>query len=387
MAVETRPPPALRRHRFDHALEFASILLGTALAFLVLESAFGDAQQNFEELALGAETRSLYAQVDGRPIHCRDMTDVAACLEGHAQRGGGPAVVWLGNSQLHAVNQLQPGQENAAPLLFRRLGERGLDLLAFSQPNANLQEHLVLFAYLQPRLPMRALILPLVFDDLREIGVRASLTGAFEDPRVHALLERHAVGRSILARQGQQGAGDMAALYQTVQEHSELALNDWLEEHSALWALRPQARGALFSNLYILRNSLLGITAQSKRSMIPGRMQLNLDAARAILVEAKRAGIPVLAYVVPLRNDVATPYIEGEYARFKQQMEELVTGEGGHFANLEQLVPAELWGQKRSTNLEEGQELDFMHFQAGGHALLAAAVGDLLDPILDGASR
>ena len=121
--------------------------------------------------------------------------------------------------------------------------------------------------------------------------------------------------------------------------------------------------------------------------MIPGRMQLNLDAARAILTEAKRAGIPVLAYVVPLRSDVATPYVEDEYARFKREMEALVTREGGHFANLERLVPAELWGQKRSTNLEEGAELDFMHFQAGGHALLAAEVGDLLAPILDGTPR
>jgi hypothetical protein len=179
----------------------------------------------------------------------------------------------------------------------------------------------------------------------------------------------------------------MAALHRTVQEHSEGALNGWLEGHSALWALRPQARATLFANLVFMRNSLFGITAQSKRRMIPGNMQLNLDSARALLIEAKRAGISTLVYIVPLRNDVEPPYVELEYARFKREAEELVTGEGGHFVSLESLVPAELWGQKTSTNLGEGEELDFMHFQAGGHALLAAAVEGRLETALDGAPR
>ena len=149
-------------------------------------------------------------------------------------------------------------------------------------------------------------------------------------------------------------------------------------------AARPQARGPLFSNLYLMRNSLLGITAQSKRRMIPGRMQLNLDAGRAILAEAKSAGVPVLAYIVPLRSDVETPYVVSEYRRFKESLQTLAAEQRVTFANLESLVPPALWGQKSSTNLEDGEELDFMHFQAGGHLLLADAVGDLLVPVLDG---
>ena len=44
------------------------------------------------------------------------------------------------------------------------LSYRFSSIITFSQPNANLQEHYVLFEYLRHRLPVRTLILPLVFD-------------------------------------------------------------------------------------------------------------------------------------------------------------------------------------------------------------------------------
>ena len=43
-----------------------------------------------------------------------------------------------------------------------------------------------------------------------------------------------------------------------------------------------------------------------------------------------------------------------------------------HMVNLEGLVPGELWGTKDSTSLDASPELDFMHFQAAGHKLLAS---------------
>lgn len=368
------------------ALELAAILVGALIALAALHIGFSARDQRFEDFALGEATTSVYASVDGAPIHCQSVEDAAGCLSGHALRGARPVALWLGNSQVHAVNQLKPGEENAPPILFRRLAGRGLELITFSQPNANLQEHLVLFTYLAARLPVRQLVLSVVFDDLREVGIRAAIAPALQDPEVIARLERHEIGGKIIARSGKLAAGDLAALDQTVQEVSEKALTRWLEEHSTLWALRPQARGALFSNLYLLRNTLFGITAQSQRKMIPGRMAMNLAAGRALLADARERGISVLVYVVPLRGDVAAPYVETEYAHFKREIEALARSEGAAFANLESLVPAPLWGEKSSTNLEAGAELDFMHFQAGGHALLAEKLGELLDDARQGAA-
>lgn len=362
--------------------EGVPILLGLVLAALMLHLSSTQPSTNFEELALGRETTSLYAEIDGVPIHCGGVDNAHDCLEGHAARNPAPLLVWLGNSQLHAVNQLRAGESTAPLVLHEALAARGFDVLAFSQPNASLQEHFVLFAYLSLQAEIRALILPLVFDDFRETGIRAEIAGALDDPQVVPILDRHEIGRSIIANNRRLAAGDLAALSETVQEQSEVAIDSWLEEHSALWAARPQTRGQIVTNLLKLRNYAMGIDAQSKRGMIPGRLAQNLAATAALLSEAERQGIPTLCYVVPLRDDVEPPYVASEYDAWKRDVALLAEGHGARFVNLEALVPAEQWGQGAATRAGGDAEIDFMHFQAAGHSLLAAAVLEALHPLL-----
>ena len=52
--------------------------------------------------------------------------------------------------------------------------------LTFSQPNANLQEHFILFAHLINIFPIETLILPIVFDDMREDEVRKNIKIALD---------------------------------------------------------------------------------------------------------------------------------------------------------------------------------------------------------------
>ena len=98
----------------------------------------------------------------------RDRRTRTRCIRGAKQSGTATVFLWLGNSQLHAINQFKPGDVNAPPILFDRLRARNEYLVTFSEPNASLQEQLVLFSYLLPRLEPKALILPIVFDDFRE---------------------------------------------------------------------------------------------------------------------------------------------------------------------------------------------------------------------------
>ena len=76
-----------------------------------------------------------------------------------------------------------------------------------------------------------------------------------------------------------------------------------------------------------------------------------------------------------------------EYAAFKAEMATLADRPDVRFANLEDLVPADLWGAKAATTLGGGEELDFMHFQAGGHRLLAAALYRELQALWGGEVR
>lgn len=372
----SKAPPE-RQSPSRGGLDSVALVAGAALAAAALSLFVSDADQDFAELALGEETRSYYARVAGDPIHCQDVSDAQDCIGGHAKRGGHPVILWLGNSQLHAINQPREGDETAPALLHRSARERGRDVLAFSQPNASPQEHLVLFAFLAERLPLDALVLPVVFDDFRESGVRQGIVEALAQQDVVETLTAHEVGRTILANNAQLAGGNLAALQGTVQERSEAAVTRWLDEHWKLWELRPQARGSLLANLHLLRNRVFSITAQSKRPVIPGRLDLNLAATRALLGEARQRGIRVLLYVVPLRDDVAIPYVESEYEDFKQAVERLAGDEQSVYANLEDLVPAAFWGSM-NTARSGGPVLDFMHFQGRGHELLAAEIGEIL---------
>ncbi len=249
--------------------------------------------------------------------------------------------------------------------------------MAFSQPNANLQEHFLTYVYLNQKQQLSHLILPVVFDDFREDGIRPELLSFSEDPETYKKLAQSPAGKKIIKEKefaANRNKTDTAGLNGTIQDHAEKYLNDWFDKNLVFWQARPDARGTLFNYLYLTRNTILGITPSSKRKIIRGRYQDNINALKAILELAKDNSTQVLVYIAPLRNDVEIPYIKSEYENFKQEVQTLVKENDAKFSDFENLVPAELWGSKGSTTLGEQSEIDFMHFQSGGHALLANEV-------------
>ena len=331
----------------------------------------------FDELALGQQNTSSFATVNKAQVHCHDLTDAPQCIgDFYNFRLKENLILWLGNSQLHAINQKRPGDVTASAILHIEAKSESKYLLTFSQPNASLQEHYLLFEYLSQKMPVTTLILAVVFDDLRETGIRPTLTEAFNDQEVSFRLNKTEIGRKMMSNQGNQDAAgnDMAALDDTFQERSEKYLNTKLEKFWNIWEQRPTFRGNLLGNLYLFRNWAFGITPSSSRRMIPGRYIMNIDALKATVQSANEQGINVIVYIVPLRNDVKIPYDLNQYEKFKSEIKWISQGFNARFVNFESLVPANLWGTKNATTLGDRQELDFMHFQAGGHKLLADAL-------------
>jgi lysophospholipase L1-like esterase len=94
---------------------------------------------------------------------------------------------------------------------------------------------------------------------------------------------------------------------------------------------------------------------------------------------AKKKGVQVVAYIAPIRNDVALPYVPEEYAKFKVDVQSMAAEYPNvTFANLEGVVPPAYWGEKNSTNLSNQLELDFMHFNTKGHVVLARELYKLI---------
>jgi hypothetical protein len=361
-------------------ITLTGLILGSIIALTLLTALFAGKKTDFEDAAaMGAQTTSLFATVGQHRIHCQDSRDAAECIAGVKARGASHSVLWLGNSQLHAVNQWQHGETNSTPLLFGLLKQHTLDLVTFSEPNANLQEHYVLFEYLRRKLPLNTLLLPVCFDDTRNEGLRPDVHLLIDNTEVTTALTKTVIGKQLLnAPKEITEDQETAGISHTIQQRVENSINDWLFTHSALWRARPQIRGEFFAQLYNLRNTVFHIKATAKRKLIRAQYHDNLTALEAILDSAAKNHINVLVYIPPIRNDVEIPYVTSEYDQFKKDVTVLTAQYGATYANLENLVPAELWGSKDSTTVSGGAELDFMHFQAGGHKLLAAELDRLV---------
>ncbi len=350
------------------------LIMGSILAFFLLHQIYSDsAKTDFDNFALGPETDSYFAEVDGYPIHGKTIKDADLCINGSKSRELSKVALWLGNSQVHAINQFKKGQENAPPILFRDLQSHGVDLLTFSQPNANLQEHLVLFEYFKRLLNIKYLLLPIVFDDFRETGLRSGIIEALDDSSILRDLKITEIGQQIIAEnEGNIDVDtDFNALNGTIQDRYERAINGWLEENSSLWSMRPEMRGQIITSLRKLRNTVFGIKPSSKRRIIKGRYKTNMAALESIINIAGAHGIKIFIYVVPIRHDVEIPYVDKEYTNFKTELERMIQSEWVVFKNYEKLIPNKYWGKKDATVLGKGPELDFMHFQAEGHKILA----------------
>ena len=176
-----------------------AILLSTGIAILFLSVKHGGHRINFEDAkAMGAETTEIRHSMREHKIHCGDFRDADQCLAGLQQTPHHKIALWLGNSQLHAVNQQQPNQLNAPPIAFKQLDNERIYLMAFSQPNANVQEHFLTYLYLNQHRKISHLILPVVFDDFREDGIRPELLKFAEDPHIQEKLSQSLIGKKII---------------------------------------------------------------------------------------------------------------------------------------------------------------------------------------------
>lgn len=288
-----------------------------------------------------------------------------------------PAIFWLGNSQLHFVNQFQRG-DHAAPYWLRQKLDCAVPL-GMSLANAGLQEQYVLAGYAASHLPARMILLELCFDDMREDGLRAEFSG-FIDSTARKRLTSNPVGHEIVTRgeaawnkaDAIEGNGGLQGFAQKVVEDR---LNDVVGNVWPFWRERADLRTQALVDLYFLRNALLGIKATTVRKMIAPRYARNMAALRQLLSDAQRDGIAVVAYVAPIRQDVSLPYDPDEYRQWKGAVAALVQQHGADFVNLETLVPPVLWGTSYT------DDIDFMHFRGEGHKLLAHA----LLPYVEGA--
>ncbi len=319
------------------------------------------------EFALGENNQEVFALYNNNPIHCMDMTDIDMCLESLTFYNKSKNILWLGNSQLHVINEKENDEKSASLMLFEKLFDKDIFLLTLSQPNANLQEHFILYEYLSKKIDIDILILPIVFDDLRETNIRENLRQILDIKKINTSIKKSKIGHKIISKINNDSNNLDNLLINTPQKKTEEFLEEKFSNYSGVWKNRDFLRVKLWQFLYNLRNKIFGINPQSIRSIIPQRYSDNILALKTILKKSKDQNIKVLLYIPPLRSDVDIPYDKFEYKKFKNDIFKISESKNIKFFNFDNTIPGKFWGFKRN---KDKKELDFMHFKVEGHEIL-----------------
>ena len=239
-----------------------------------------------------------------------------------------------------------------------------------------MQDFLISYSYWRDILPIKNVFIPLFYDDTRE---NSGINNGFYPQLVKEnfrftndidLLNKLNKRLSLL----KENLEDTANLELSTQDRSELFLNEFLYNNwNSVWGRRKDAQGYIFSNLYLLRNTLFNISPSSIRRKIPERYLNNMLALDLIINESISNDISIFLYIPPIRNDVQIPYDLEDYNLFINEAKNLSNkSDFVHFKDFSSIVPASSFGLKESTSLTgEDKEYDFMHFTFQGHKILA----------------
>jgi hypothetical protein len=338
---------------------------------------------SFENLALGTSTSSYQAKNKNLELihflHVDSLEMLA--FEQLSPLLADSIFLFLGNSQTHSINQMHSREVNYVELIGRKTQNQN-NVLAFSFPNANLQEHYTCLEYVLSRKKVKELVLPVFMDDLREDGIREAffsglMNQGFQIPAKSDVSK--SINQQLNSQKTASNVGSVEA--KTTQERTEQFLNNYLNEHTRFWPKRENMRGSIFNWTYMLRNTVFGIRPGSVRKMIPESYERNLNTLEEILKCAKQKNFRVYLYIPPIRSDVPLPYDLNEYQQFKKDLSNLCKNYASvaRLKDFSKIVPAHLWGYKDPTNFIDKREIDFMHFQYKGHQILADSVWNFLN--------
>jgi hypothetical protein len=380
------------RGQISAAARITAFAVAVALGLCAVWWLFSGEQQDFAAAGLGVNTTvhedSLH---DGsRRVICSGLDDLDRCLSALPPSGTRKRVLWLGWSQLYAINDYHPGGRTGPALLAHELDPHGIDLVAVAMPNINPREELLVYEYVRRRITLSGLIVPAWLQGMKQEGIRPSWAAALADPAVRGALAALPSGPSILAANAQEAKSAQEIAQKTAQEPAQTTqqrVEGWLvaqlDALFPLWRLRGEAQGRIKlalldgkEQVLRLRNLLLGTRAKNWVNVIPpARRAINMQALTDLVGAARRDGLPVLLYVPP-RSRREFPFDPAVYAAFKADAEQLAHASGASFANIEDSVADGVWGK-----IDNGAgELvtDYSHFTAVGHRQMAGAMHDAL---------
>ena len=329
---------------------------------------FSDNKINFNQLAINNNTSFIIEKIGDQKIICTGKEDFYDCIKFNKKNN----VLLLGNSQLNGINQKKNEDFATSYYLFRNLKKKNHNLITFALPNGSFTEFLILFEYIISKVKIKKLVLPIVFDDLREGNIRKDISNFFVDENFKLKFANSLHKKKIIKKISfEKKTTETSDNKKTIQEFVERKINYLLNYCCDHENKKLNGSTKIYHNLYLLRNYIFNIKPTSKRKLIPGFYEENVNSLQEIIEMAKNNGIEIYLYIAPIRNDVQIPYVFDEYNDFKLFVENIAINNELNFQNFENIIPNNLWGTKPGTKLNIKNEVDFMHFQGPGHKILS----------------
>jgi len=110
------------RNSISFVKVFLPLFSGMFFAIIVLNNQIAqlDSIEKSEDFALGKLTSVYRATYEGAKIQCGSPNNGGPCLKAYFDSIINENVVlWLGNSQLHAINQIREGDINAVVVTYK----------------------------------------------------------------------------------------------------------------------------------------------------------------------------------------------------------------------------------------------------------------------------
>ena len=267
------------------------------------------------------------------------------------------SILFLGNSQTGAINNFKEGDQTFITYLNQllKLQKKDIEVKSIWLPNATIQEFEVIYEGLkQCKLNPKFLFIPVFLDDTRSESIRNELKN-YSDFLCGDISSLEKIQNST--------SGNLSKLNNKIRNEIKFLYK--------LKSLNEKFR----TDIYKFRNLIFNIKPSTIRPIKIGAYTKNLKALENIINDRYNRNLKTIIYIPPLlfsNEKDKIPYKSNDYKIFKETIKKKCQlGECNYF-NLENSVPNELWGFKRSTKFNKRDfELDFMHFTGKGHKILS----------------
>ena len=325
-----------------------------------------------KNFGLGKNTHSFVNQFEDMQISgfADDVTNLVRTVR-KFREDGAKTFLWLGASQLHSINQPNPGDKLAVTYANQTSTQKSANrrYVQLSEPNANFHELWAMLHSVISKTNVDGVILGFTYDDLNEPGLRKSLIPFYRaSPIESELLEE---------QQSTEKSAELAT-NKTPQAWLENILVDQIEGRLTAFQKRGLIRAyieAMYKNWIV--QAIFAVKKKPQVKLIPDRQKWNEKAFTRIREKLSEQEIPLIVYKAPHQPGMKPFYHPRKpFDHYHENLSKTLTSsKNSHYFDFETIVDSSHWG------INAAGQPDAFHFTVVGHRILGKAVDDAIQKL------